>query len=71
MYLVYTPLEKLSTQDQVALASDLGIAALVSKDIYNFGELVNTKKKKKLLVLFSLNIIFSFTNSWDIQSFQL
>lgn len=40
MYLVYTPLEQLSVAEQQSLAFDMGIAALVSNDLYNFGELV-------------------------------
>eukprot|EP00027_Filamoeba_sp_ATCC50430_P007020 CAMPEP_0168558914 /NCGR_PEP_ID=MMETSP0413-20121227/10234_1 /TAXON_ID=136452 /ORGANISM="Filamoeba nolandi, Strain NC-AS-23-1" /LENGTH=387 /DNA_ID=CAMNT_0008590087 /DNA_START=79 /DNA_END=1239 /DNA_ORIENTATION=+ len=40
MYLVYTPLETISLADQQSIAFDMGIAALVSTDIYNFGELL-------------------------------
>lgn len=42
LYLSYTPLDGLSAAEQVALASDLGLAALVGEDIYNFGELVSS-----------------------------
>ena len=40
MYLVYTPLEGIPSSEQQSLAFDMGIAALVSNEIYNFGELV-------------------------------
>lgn len=39
MFLLYTPDEKIPLPEQQALAFDLGIAALVSTDIHNFGEL--------------------------------
>jgi 26S proteasome regulatory subunit N9 len=45
MYLVYTPIETIPLSEQQSLAFDMGIAALISPDIYNFGELV------KLLLL--------------------
>jgi len=40
-YLVYTPIESLSVDEQKVLAFDMGIAALVSPDIYNFGQLLS------------------------------
>ncbi len=40
MYLVYTPVEDIPQLEQQMLAFDMGIAALVSPDIHNFGELV-------------------------------
>jgi len=40
MFLVYSPLEHLSVQEQQILSYSMGIAALVSKEIYNFGELL-------------------------------
>jgi 26S proteasome regulatory subunit N9 len=40
MYLVYTPLEQISIEDQRIIAFDLGMTALVSPDIFNFGELL-------------------------------
>ena len=42
LYLVYTPLEQIPVADQVSLAFDMGLAALVATDIHNFGELVLT-----------------------------
>jgi len=41
MYLVYTPLESLTIDEQRALAFDMGIAALISPDTYNFGQLLS------------------------------
>jgi len=40
LYLVYTPLETISKSDQQTLAFDMGLAALVSTEIHNFGELL-------------------------------
>jgi 26S proteasome regulatory subunit N9 len=40
LFLAYTPLEAISTTEQQAIAFDVGIAALISPEIYNFGELV-------------------------------
>eukprot|EP01116_Phalansterium_solitarium_P018504 TRINITY_DN4916_c0_g1_i1.p1 TRINITY_DN4916_c0_g1~~TRINITY_DN4916_c0_g1_i1.p1 ORF type:complete len:396 (-),score=149.29 TRINITY_DN4916_c0_g1_i1:355-1518(-) len=40
LYLTHTPLESIPVHEAQALAFDLGIAALVSTDIYNFGELL-------------------------------
>jgi len=40
LYLVYTPIESIPAAEQNALAFDMGLAALVSRDIFNFGELL-------------------------------
>jgi len=40
-YLLYTPIESLTVDEQRALAFDMGIAALISPDIYNFGQLLS------------------------------
>jgi len=40
LYLVYTPLEQIPVIEQASLAFDMGLAALVSTDIHNFGELL-------------------------------
>jgi len=40
MYLLYTPSETIALPERQALAFDMGIAALVSTNIYNFGELL-------------------------------
>jgi len=40
LYLTYTPLSDLSQQAQQSLASDIGLAALLGANIYNFGELL-------------------------------
>ncbi len=39
-YLAYVQLDTLPTSQQLELAFDLGIAALIGDSIYNFGELV-------------------------------
>lgn len=40
LYLTYTPLTEIPALQQVSLASDVGLAALVGRDTYNFGELL-------------------------------
>lgn len=40
LYLTYTPLADLSTPTKQALASDIGLSALLGINIYNFGELL-------------------------------
>jgi len=39
-YLNYTPLPSIPVDQQVRLASDVGLAALLGTNVYNFGELV-------------------------------
>jgi len=39
-FVAYTPLESIDKQDLSVFAFDLGIAALLGKDIYNFGDLL-------------------------------
>jgi len=48
MFLLYTPIEKIPLSEQQALSFDMGIAALVSTDIYNFGELLAQPALKSL-----------------------
>jgi len=40
LYLTYTPLPDMSPRAQQLLASDIGLAALIGTNIYNFGELL-------------------------------
>jgi len=40
LYLAYTPLDTIPVADQIKLACDVGISALVGDKIYNFGELL-------------------------------
>jgi len=40
LYLLYTPIESIPLPEQQAIAFDMGLAALISKDIHNFGELL-------------------------------
>lgn len=48
LYLTYTPLESLPKEKQTALSSDVGLAALLGHDIYNFGELLQHPVVKAL-----------------------
>jgi len=40
LYLTYTELDTIKEKDQIALASDVALAALIGTKIYNFGELL-------------------------------
>jgi len=40
LYLTYTPLDTLELKEQISLASDIGMSALLGNTIYNFGELL-------------------------------
>lgn len=48
LYLTYTPLESIPVADQVALAADVSLAAVVGEGIYNFGELLQHPVVTKL-----------------------
>jgi len=48
LFLVYTPLEQIPVNEQSSLAFDMGLAALVSTDIHNFGELLANPILKSL-----------------------
>jgi 26S proteasome regulatory subunit N9 len=48
LYLTYTPLNSIPLATQAALASDIGLAALLGKNIYNFGELLQHPILKSL-----------------------
>jgi len=48
MYLLYNPVEQIPASEQQAIAFDMGIAALVSTTIYNFGELLAQPVLKSL-----------------------
>jgi len=63
-YLAYIPIESLSESEKVQLAFDLGLAALVGENIYNFGELLahpileslnNTDNHWMILLLHAFN----------------
>jgi 26S proteasome regulatory subunit N9 len=47
-YLTYANLEHIPANEQMALAFDLGIAALIGESIYNFGELLGNDILKSL-----------------------
>jgi len=40
LYLAYAPLESIPIPEQISMAVDVGLAALVGNNIYNFGELL-------------------------------
>jgi 26S proteasome regulatory subunit N9 len=42
LYLSYTPVSAISAEEQYVLATDMALAALISDDIYNFGEVLST-----------------------------
>jgi len=72
MYLVYTSLDNLPLVDQQTLAFDMGIAALVSTDIHNFGELLASPVLKSLentKAEWLKNFLFAF-NSGNIGQFE-
>jgi len=50
LYLTYTPLTTIPASTRAALASDIGLAALLGKNIHNFGELLQHPILKDLEV---------------------
>ena len=46
--LSYTPMEELMEEDRLRLATDMAIAAITGKDIFNFGEVIATPILKYL-----------------------
>lgn len=42
LYLTYTPLADIAVVEQQALASDVGLAAILAENVYNFGELLQS-----------------------------
>jgi len=71
-YLIYTPLEEIPLAEQQALAFDMGLAALVSTDIYNFGELLAHPILKSLEGTKSAwlkTVLFAF-NAGDIAKYE-
>lgn len=48
LYLTYTPLESIPIADQVTLAADVSLAAVLGEGIYNFGELLQHPVAMKL-----------------------
>lgn len=72
LYLQYTPVERIPRGRQVVLASDIGLAALLSHNIYNFGEflqhpIVQVLKGTEFEWLGEL--LFAF-NKGDIQAYN-
>jgi len=72
LYLVYTPLEQIPTAEQAGLAFDMGLAALVSTDIHNFGELLAHPMLKSLdgtIRSWLKDFLFAF-NSGDLDKYD-
>jgi len=72
MYLVYTSLEEIPVAEQQSLAFDMGLAALVSTEIYNFGELLAHPILSSLegtKAEWLKHILFAF-NSGDINKYE-
>ena len=42
MFLAYTPIEQIKKETQQQLAVDLSISAIISEEIYNFGEVISS-----------------------------
>jgi len=72
LHLAYTPIENITHIEQQAMAYDLGIAALLGDNIYNFGELLGhpvIDSLKGSQAEWLLKILFAF-NRGDIQEYQ-
>lgn len=67
-YLTYANLETIPAAEQMTLAFDLGIAALIGESIYNFGELVSTRVVLLVLIKRSLVMISPNHSKVDQQS---
>jgi len=72
LYLQHTPLSSIPPQQQPELAHDIGIAALLGKTVYNFGELLQHAVLKSLVGHpheWVGSLLFAF-NSGDITKFK-
>jgi len=72
LYLTYTPLNSIPAQEQVQLAYDVGLAALLGHDIYQFGELLQQPVAKALIGTeheWLSQLLYAF-NSGDINTFK-
>jgi len=72
LFLAYSPLQNIHVTDQVRLAADMGLAALVATNVYNFGELlqhpiIQTLKGTDFEWL--SNLLFAF-NEGNITAYQ-
>ncbi len=66
LYLAYTPMASVAVQDQIRLAADIGLAALLGTTVYNFGELVRASWSPRFVVL----TIWWRCYSYNIQSYK-
>eukprot|EP01027_Heterolobosea_sp_BB2_P024162 GEZU01036366.1.p1 GENE.GEZU01036366.1~~GEZU01036366.1.p1 ORF type:complete len:382 (-),score=119.78 GEZU01036366.1:265-1410(-) len=72
LYLAYTPLDTMSVAEQRKIAFDLGIAALLGKNVYNFGELLGHPAVNSLEgtdAEWLLRLLHTF-NRGDISSYE-
>lgn len=72
LFLTYTPLETMSLDDQIILAADVSLAAIVGEGIYNFGELLQHPIVMKLHGTpqqWLSELLFAF-NRGDITTFR-
>eukprot|EP01113_Clastostelium_recurvatum_P043395 TRINITY_DN716_c0_g1_i1.p1 TRINITY_DN716_c0_g1~~TRINITY_DN716_c0_g1_i1.p1 ORF type:complete len:385 (+),score=113.93 TRINITY_DN716_c0_g1_i1:71-1225(+) len=72
LYLAYVPLEEIPKQQQVGLAFDLGIAALIGESIYNFGELLSHDVIHSLqgTPLSWMHDLLKIFNAGDLQGYE-
>lgn len=61
MFLAYTPLESMPTRERVALATDMALAAMSGKNVYNFGEVLSAP---------ILGALQGTANEWLLQLLQ-
>lgn len=64
MLLAYTPMEKMTKDAAVALATDMTLAALSGEGLYNFGEV---EIHHTHFACIYHNYSFSFTMLWDLK----
>ena len=64
LYLTYTPMGSIPADDQLLLASDVGLAALLGPDVYNFGELLQ-HDIISVLVNTKFNWLFGMLNAYN------
>uniref|UniRef100_A0A7S0H7C6 PCI domain-containing protein n=1 Tax=Amorphochlora amoebiformis TaxID=1561963 RepID=A0A7S0H7C6_9EUKA len=73
LYLSYTPIEKIPETAREAFAYDVSMAALVGKDIFNFGELLERPVTKVLAesktYAWALDLLQAF-NTGDIKAYD-
>jgi len=72
LYLTYTPLESIPPAEQIVFAAEVGKAALIGHNIYNFGELLQhpiVKVLEKTNYQWLSDMLFAF-NAGDLKKFR-